>query len=107
MVRAEVENLAASLPQAGLATTDLRTANVWLDTALVALDKDPPGYGEAPPRSRSSTACSPPTRRGRRRRSSHHRSRQPARDDHDHLHLNWKFRNRWDTVGFLPWYITS
>jgi hypothetical protein len=21
--------------------------------------------------------------------------------------LNWKFRNRWDTVGFLPWYITK
>lgn len=23
------------------------------------------------------------------------------------IHLNWKFRNRWDTVGFLPWYITK
>jgi hypothetical protein len=23
------------------------------------------------------------------------------------IHLNWKFRNRWDTVGFLPWYVTK
>jgi hypothetical protein len=23
------------------------------------------------------------------------------------IHLNWKFRNRWDTAGFLPWYATK
>jgi hypothetical protein len=23
------------------------------------------------------------------------------------IHLNWKFRNQWDTVGFVPWYMTK
>jgi hypothetical protein len=108
VVRAEVESLSASLPALGLATIDLRTANVWLDTALVALDKDPPGYGEG------ATALQELDRL----LTSNQEKAPPSIIIITVLgsllgmititiHLNWKFRNRWDTVGFLPWYITK
>ena len=108
VVRAEVETLASSLPQVGLATTDLRTANIWLDTALVALDKDPPGYGEAAAALQELD----------RLLTSNQEQGPPSIILLTVLgsllgmititiHLNWKFRYRWNTVGFLPWYITK
>ena len=108
VVRAEVESLSSSLPQLGLATTDLRTANIWLDTALVALDKDPPGYGEAATALQELDGLL----------TSNQEKGPPSIILITVLgsllgmititaHLNWKFRNRWDTVGFLPWYVTK
>jgi hypothetical protein len=108
VLRAEVENLAASLPDVGLATSDLRTANVWFDTALVALDKDPPDYAGA------ATAL-----QELERFLGANQDKAPPSIIFltilgsllgmitITIHLNWKFRNRWDTVGFLPWYITK
>lgn len=106
--RADVENLAASLPELGLATSDLRTANVWLDSALVALDKEPPAYGEA----------AAALQELERILTSNQEKAPPSIISLTVLgsllgmititiHLNWKFRNRWDTVGFLPWYLTK
>ena len=106
--RAEVENLAASLPELGLATSDLRTANVWLDSALVALDKEPPAYAEA----------AAALQELERILTSNQENAPPSIISLTVLgsllgmititiHLNWKFRNRWDTVGFLPWYLTK
>ena len=106
--RADVENLAASLPELGLATSDLRTANVWLDSALVALDKEPPAYGEA----------AAALQELERILTSNREKPPPSIIALTVLgsllgmititiHLNWKFRNRWDTVGFLPWYLTK
>jgi hypothetical protein len=106
--RADVENLAASLPELGLATSDLRTANVWLDAALVALDKEPPAYAEA----------AAALQELERILTSNQEKAPPSIISLTVLgsllgmititiHLNWKFRNRWDTVGFLPWYLTK
>ena len=108
VLRAEVESLAASLPELGMATTDLRTANVWIDSALVDLDKDPPAYGDGSAALRQLEALltgdaekAPPSIIAITILGSLLGMITIT------IHLNWKFRNRWDTVGFLPWYITK
>jgi hypothetical protein len=104
-LRATVEGLVATLTGMRLAERDLRLANRYLDNVLVALDE--PDFAEA---ARLLAALNGAL----------------AGDPRDApaspiplilmgsvlgmltitIHLNWKFRNRWDTVGFLPWYVT-
>jgi len=107
-LRGEVEGLAASLPELGLATSDLRTANAWLDEVLADLDREPPDYAAAA-RALTDLESILGVQDG---------SEPPSLVAISVLgsllgmititiHLNWKYRNRWDTVGFLPWYATK
>jgi len=104
-LRASIEELVATLGAMRLADRDLRLANRYLDQVLVALDD---GYldraarhlvdldtafagdpGDEPPSSTYLIVLG--SLLGMLTIT---------------IHLNWKFRNRWDTVGFLPWYAT-
>jgi hypothetical protein len=104
-LRAAVEGLVANLGTMRLADRDLKLANRQLDQVLVALDDADfasaaktlvalenalaGNAGDAPPSPiliillGSVLGMLTIT-----------------------VHLNWKFRNRWDTVGFIPWYLT-
>ena len=108
VIRSEVESLAASLPESGLSTIDLRTANSWIDAVLRDLDRDPPAYAAA---ASSLTSLA-------KHLSANQEKAPPSIIWITILgsllgmitittHLNWKYRNRWDTVGFLPWYLTK
>lgn len=107
-LRGEVEGLAASLPGLGLATSDVRTANAWLDEVLADLDREPPEYAAA-----AGALSQLETILGVQEGNA-----PPSLVTIVLLgsllgmititiHLNWKYRNRWDTVGFLPWYATK
>jgi hypothetical protein len=107
MLRGEVEGLVSTLSDMRLAERDLRLANLRIDSVLVGLDKEPPDYAGGAKVLRELEASLTTT-------------------DGDAppgpmplillgsllgmititIHLNWKFRNRWDTIGFLPWYVT-
>jgi hypothetical protein len=104
-VRGEVEATLAAVGQLPLASTDLRLANAWLDNVLAGLDADVVNYrrllelvsdlesafgriqGEEPPSSIWILALG-----------------SLLGVVTITAHLNWKFRNRWDTAGFIPWY---
>jgi hypothetical protein len=107
VVRAEVESLVSTLTDMRLADRDLRLANLRIDSVLVGLDKEPPDYaGGAAILSELASAFRP--------------NPEDVPPDPMSLillgsllgmititiQLNWKFRNRWDTIGFLPWYLT-
>jgi hypothetical protein len=107
VVRAEVESLVSTLTDMRLADRDLRLANLRIDSVLAGLDKEPPDYaGGAAVLSELASAFRP--------------NPQDVPPDPMSLillgsllgmititiQLNWKFRNRWDTIGFLPWYLT-
>jgi hypothetical protein len=107
-LRGEVEGLAAALAGFGLATADVRTANAWLDETLADLDREPPDYAAA-----ASALGQLETILGVQEGNA-----PPSLVTMAVLgsllgmititiHLNWKYRNRWDTVGFLPWYVTK
>jgi hypothetical protein len=107
-VRGEVEATLAALGQLPLASTDLRLANAWLDNLLAGLDADVVNYrrllelvsdlesafgriqGEEPPSSIWILALG-----------------SLLGVVTITAHLNWKFRNRWDTAGFIPWYVAK
>lgn len=108
ILRSEIEGLAAALADLPLAQSDLKLANAWLDNLLTMLDAEPVDYarlsalvvdlqrmfgtdtGKAPPSVvfiivlGSLLGMLTIT-----------------------IHLNWKFRNQWDTAGFVPWYATK
>jgi hypothetical protein len=104
-LRAQVEGVAATLASIRLAERDLRLANRYLENVLEAMDK--PDYVESARLLQElETALggdvtdAPPS---------------PIRLIilgsllgmlTITIHLNWKYRNRWDTIGFLPWYLT-
>ena len=107
-VRGEIEGLAASLEELRLAQRDATTINLWLQSALVSIDGDPPDFESA------------------RASLNGLADLLAATEDTEApslirltvlgsllgmititIHLNWKFRNRWDTLGFLPWYLTK
>ena len=107
-VRGEIEGLAASLEELRLATRDAASINLWLQSALVSIDADPPDF-EGAKSSLASLAELLVVAPG---------NTPPSLFTLTVLgsllgmititvHLNWKFRNRWDTVGFLPWYVTK
>lgn len=103
-LRSEVEALAATLTDSRLAERDLRLANRYLEDALVLLD-DADLSGAAKQLRALESAFTGDTEK-------------PVSPILlivlgsllgmlvVTIHLNWKFRNRWDTVGFLPWYLT-
>ena len=104
-VRGEVEGLAAALEEMRLAQRDLQTINLWLDSVLVSIDADPPDFESAKGSLRGLADLLAITGE----------SKAPSLIRLTMLgsllgmititiHLNWKFRNRWDTVGFLYWY---
>jgi hypothetical protein len=108
LLRGEIESLAAALADLPLAQSDLKLANAWLDNLLTMLDAEPVDYarmsalvvdlqgmfgtdaGKAPPSVifiivlGSLLGMLTIT-----------------------IHLNWRFRNQWDTAGFVPWYATK
>ncbi len=107
LLRAEVESLVATLADLKLAPRDLRLANLYLDSVLTSLDREPPELGAAVETLRGLEAALgsvtdeplPPIRiivlgslLGMITITAH---------------TNWKFRNRWNTVGFIPWYVTK
>lgn len=108
LLRGEVEALVASLAELRLATRDLRLANLWLENVLNDLDKDPPDLANAVKvLTELEQALENP---------ANQRPPDPIRlivlgsllgMITITIHLNWKFRNRWDTLGFLPWYVTK
>src|SRR6185436_3074006 len=107
-VRGEIEGLAASLEELRLSARDQQAINLWLQSALASLDVDPPDFVNAKG-SLSGLAASLAV------------SADTAAPSLFTLtvlgsllgmitmtiHMNWKWRNRWDTVGFLPWYVTK
>jgi hypothetical protein len=107
-VRGEIEGLAASLEELRLATRDATSINLWLQSALVSIDSDPPDFASAKSNLASlaellvvSADNAPPSLFTLTVLGSLLGMITIT------VHLNWKFRNRWDTVGFLPWYLTK
>jgi|RhiMethySRZTD1v2_1073278.scaffolds.fasta_scaffold06407_10 hypothetical protein len=107
-VRGEVEGLAASLEELRLAQRDVSSINLWLQSVLVSIDGDPPDFDSAKASLRGLADLL----------DVGEDTKAPSLIRLAVLgsllgmititiHLNWKFRNRWDTVGFLPWYVTK
>jgi hypothetical protein len=107
-VRGEVEGLAASLEEMRLAQRDLGTINLWLQSVLVSIDADPPDFDSAKASLQGLADLLAVT----------DESKAPSLIRLTVLgsllgmititiHLNWKWRNRWDTVGFLYWYVAK
>jgi len=107
-LRGELEGLSATLADLRLATSDLKMMNTWINTALASLNTEPANFAGA------TTALLELDRF----LSADQDKAPPSIIILTILgsllgmititiHLNWKFRNRWDTVGFLPWYITK
>jgi len=107
-VRGEVEGLAASLEEMRLAQRDLNAVNLWLQSVLVSIDADPPDFDSAKSSLQGLADLLAVT----------DESKSPSLIRLTVLgsllgmititiHLNWKWRNRWDTVGFLYWYIAK
>jgi hypothetical protein len=104
-VRGEVEGLAAALEGMRLAQRDLQSINLWLDSVLVSIDADPPDFDSATGSLQGLADLL----------AVNDASEAPSLIRLTILgsllgmititiHLNWKWRNRWDTVGFLYWY---
>lgn len=104
-LRAEVEALVATLTDMRLSERDLRMANRYLEDALVLLDEaDLTGAAKQLGMLESAFAGG--------------KEERPIPPIPlivlgsllgmliITIQMNWKFRNRWDTVGFLPWYLT-
>jgi hypothetical protein len=107
-VRGEVEGLAASLEELRLAQRDLASINLWLQSVLVGLDGDPPDYDSAKASLRGLAdllAVTDDTRSPSLIRLTVLGSLLGMITIT--IHLNWKWRNRWDTVGYLYWYATK
>lgn len=105
VMRASVEGLVATLTGMRLAERDLRVANRYLENALSVLDEA--DFAE--------TARGLATLEAAFAGDEADRPVSPIRLIvlgsllgmlTITIHLNWKFRNRWETVGFLPWYLT-
>ncbi len=107
-VRGEVEGLAASLEELRLAQRDVASINLWLQSVLVSIDGDPPDFDSAKSSLRGLADLLAVTEE----------TKAPSLIRLTVLgsllgmititsHLNWKWRNRWDTVGYLPWYVTK
>jgi hypothetical protein len=106
-VRGEVESVLATLGELPLASSDLKLAGAWLDNVLTGLDADVVDYARALALVRDLE-----TAFGRIQ------GEEPPGIVWIvvlgsllgmitiTIHLNWKFRNRWDTAGFVPWYLT-
>lgn len=104
-LRASVEELVATLGGMRLGDRDLRRANRYLDRVLVALDDDDitqakQSLTELYNQFASSPGDAPPSSIRLIVLGSLLGMLTIT------IHLNWKFRNRWNTVGFLPWYAT-
>lgn len=107
LLRGEVEALSSTLSEMRLPERDLRLANLWLDNVLGDLNKEPADLADAAKvltelETALATSAAPP----------------PAPVALIVLgsflgmititiHLNWKFRSRWNTLGFIPWYVTK
>ena len=107
LLRGEVEALASTLSEMRLPERDLRLANSWLENVLGDLNKEPADLADAAKiltelETALATSAEPP----------------PAPVALIVLgsllgmititiHLNWKFRSRWNTLGFMPWYVTK
>lgn len=107
-VRGEVEGLAASLEEMRLAARDLGTINLWLQSVLVSIDGDPPDFDSAKASLQGLAdllAVTDDTKAPSLIRLTVLGSLLGMITIT--IHLNWKWRNRWDTVGFLYWYITK
>jgi hypothetical protein len=91
-----------------LAARDKATANSWLQAALSALDREPPDYANAVSAlAQMSTALAVTTANAAPPLLTLVTLGSLLGMITITIHLNWKWRNRWDTVGFLPWYVTK
>lgn len=107
-LRGEIEGLAAALDEMPLVARDKVTANSWLQAALSALDREPPDYASAMSAlGQMSTALAVTTANAAPPLLTLVTLGSLLGMITITIHLNWKWRNRWDTVGFLPWYVTK
>ncbi len=107
LLRGEVEALASTLSEMRLASRDLRLANLSLDDVLGDLNKEPADLADAAKvlgeldKALETSGSPPPPPVSMIVLGSLLGMITIT------IHLNWKFRSRWNTLGFIPWYVTK
>ena len=107
LLRGEVEALASTLSEMRLASRDLRLANLSLDDVLGDLNKEPADLADAAKvlgeldKALETPGSPPPPPISMIVLGSLLGMITIT------IHLNWKFRSRWNTLGFIPWYLTK